>query len=53
MTMRAPPDNIDPSHLAPPEEYAVAAAAGEIVANVTPSIIKPILANTSKKTSRC
>jgi len=44
-------DHIDPSLLAPSEEYAVAAAASEIVANITPSIIEPILANASKKTS--
>jgi hypothetical protein len=45
------PDNTDPSLFAPPEEGAVAAAASEIVANIAPSIIEPILIHTPKKTS--
>lgn len=44
-------DHTDPSLFAPPEEGAVAAAASELVANIAPSIIEPILINAPKKTS--
>lgn len=44
-------DHTDPSLFAPPEESAVAAAASEMVANIAPSIIEPILINAPKKTS--
>ena len=44
-------DHTDPSLLVFPEEAAAAAAASEMAAEIAPSIIEPILANSPKKTS--
>lgn len=45
------PDSTDPSLLTVPGDFAVAAAASETAAEIAPSILEPLLANSPKKTS--